>query len=84
MASKDITEWHCDRCGVEVALPTHAKHGWFHVSPPYTARHFPHGWEKERLKVEGDCVQSLWEWWMRPRQPQRQPDPVPQEPENVS
>jgi hypothetical protein len=90
MASKDITEWHCDRCGFEVALPTNeTKHGWYSLSSPHLtyALNISRYSQPERTgtKMHGDicpeCLQSMWQWWNQPRRRPAltAPDPVDQE-----
>jgi hypothetical protein len=72
MTSKDITEWRCDRCGVEAAIRTGAATGWFHLGQPCSANRNRYQDDKI-LKMGGDlcpgCAKSLFDWWCRPRQP---------------
>jgi hypothetical protein len=71
MASKEITEWRCDRCGVEAAIPTNAITGWFRLGTPYSAVQNRYQNQK-KLEMGGDlcpdCTKSLWAWWCQPRQ----------------
>ena len=78
MTSKDITEWHCNRCGAEAAIETRTKHEWCGISRPYFRYNQESRYDQLKpsaaLEAIGgdicpDCLRSIMAWWHAPKQP---------------
>ena len=72
MPVRQITEWHCSRCGNEAAIPSSLEHFWRSLAVgnyqgnPQRAR-------DQSMDVHGDicpdCVGLLIEWWKAGKAP---------------
>jgi hypothetical protein len=63
MPRRNLTEWHCERCGEESVIESNRQHGWMILG----ISGYQGNPKEERFNIGGDicpdCVKSLVSWW---------------------